>query len=301
MKRFVVVAVIAIMLLQTVSAAGFFSDVDEVSQQGIAILKMAERGIVNGVGDGKFKPNDSLTRSQFVKIVNKVFGYTQAGENKFTDVREGKWYYEDVCIAVEAGYINGIGNGLFAPDEKVSREQVCIIMDNILKMEQLPYFTKPVDKVSSWAEDAVYKALSNGLLSLEDGDVFRATENMTRGEACLVLSKCLVDVGPIVSISLETIAKDELKMRMERVVEAMKTLVIPELQNEKSKIVSQMIIDNMVAYIADNTHDYINASKNTFEIYKTIPKPEREIFKTIIQKYNKLEDLMLLYDFFFII
>ena len=301
MKRFLVITIVVSMLLQTMSASGFFSDVDEVSEQGIAILKMAERGIVDGVGEGKFKPQDSLTRSQFVKIVNKVFGYTQAGENQFTDVPQGKWYYEDVCIAVEAGYINGIGNGLFAPEDKVSREQVCVIMDNILKMEQIPYFTKPVDKVSAWATDAVYKALSNGLVSLEEGDVFRATENMTRGEACLVLSKCLVDVGPIVSISLENIAKDELEMRMNRVIEAMKTKVIPELENEKSKVISQMIIENMVAYIADNSHDYIKASEDTFEIYRTIPKPEREIFKTIIQRYNKLEDLMLLYDFFFVI
>ena len=299
MKRIGAIAVIFFVLLQTVSA-GFFADVDEATEQGTAILKMAERGIVNGVGGGYFKPEDGLTRSQFVKIVNKVFGYTQAGENKFTDVPAGKWYYDDVCIAVEAGYINGIGNGLFAPEDKVSREQVCVIMDNILNMEQIPYFTPPSDKVSEWAKDAVYKALSNGLVSLEDGDTFRATEDMTRGEACLVLSKCLVDVGPIESINLENIAKDELKMRMERVIKAMAEDVVPALENEKSKLVSKMIIDNMRAYIADNTHDYIKASKDTFEIYKTIPKPEREIFKTIIQKYNKLDDLMLLYDFFFV-
>lgn len=299
MKRFVVLVIMAVMLNMAVSA-GFFADVDEASEQGIAIVKMAERGIVNGVGDGKFKPDDGLTRSQFVKIVNKVFGYTQPGANKFKDVPQGKWYYEDVCIAVEAGYINGVGDGLFAPEDKVSREQVCVIMDNILKMEQLPYFTEPVDKVSSWAKDAVHKALSNGLVSLEEGDIFRATENMTRGEACVVLSKCLVDVGPVVSINLETIAKDELEMKMKRVIEAMQNDVIPNLENEKSKLVSQKIIENMVTYMADSNHDYVKASQDTFEIYRTIPKPEREIFKAIIQKYNKLEDLMLLYDFFFV-
>ena len=299
MKRFVVIALTLLMLVQGV-AAGFFADVDEASEQGIAIVKMAERGVVNGVGDGYFKPEDSLTRSQFVKIVNKVFGYTQAGENKFSDVLAGKWYYDDVCIAVEAGYINGVGDGRFAPEDKVSREQVCVIMDNILKMEQLPYFTEPEDKVSDWAKDAVYKAISSGLVSLEEGNIFRATENMTRGEACLVLSKCLVDVGPITSISLETIAKDELQMRMERVIKAMRDEVIPALENEMSKEVSEHIISNMKAYIVDNNHDYIKASQETFEIYRKIPKPEREIFKTIIQKYNKLDDLMLLYDFFFV-
>ena len=85
MKRFVIFAIVVGMLLQVVSA-GFFIDVDEASEQGMAIVKMAERGVVNGVGDGYFKPDDSLTRSQFVKIVNNVFGYTQPGENKFSDV-----------------------------------------------------------------------------------------------------------------------------------------------------------------------------------------------------------------------
>ena len=300
MKKFAVVSVVLVMLFQTVLCSSFFIDVDEASTEGRAIIKMAERKIVNGVGGGYFRPDDSLTRAQFVKIVNNVFGYTHMGENKFTDVLENKWYYKDVSIAVEAGYINGTGNGQFKPEDKVSREQACVILNNILKMELLPYYTKPKDKLSPWAEDAVYKALSNGLVSLEEGEIFRGTEIMTRAEACVVLSKCLVDVGPIKSIDLDTIAKEELLTRMTRVITAMREKVVRDLENEKSKQVSYKIIENMEAYIKDNTHDYVKASKDTFEIYRTIPKSEREIFKSVIQKYNKLEDLMLLYDFFFI-
>lgn len=301
MKKIVSALTGFILLFTATYAAGFFTDVDEATEEGQAIVKMAERGIVSGVGNGLFKPDDSLTRAEFVKMVNNVFGYTQIGSGVFSDVPAGKWFYNDVCIAYEAGYISGVGNGLFAPEMTLSREMVCVIMNNILKMEQISYFTAPADKVSEWARASVEKALSNGLVSLDENGKFRAGEAMTRGEVCLVLSKCLVDVGPIGSISLETIAKEELTMRMERVIDSMRNQVIPSIENEKAVVVSQMIIDNMSAYLADNSHDYIKASQATFEIYKTIPKEERETFKAVVQKYNKLEDLMLLYDFFFVI
>ncbi|MBQ2890758.1 MAG: S-layer homology domain-containing protein [Clostridia bacterium] len=301
MKKIVSTLIAFVLLMQMVFGAGFFFDVDEATPQGEAIIKMADRGIVDGIGGGYFNPEGKLTRSQFVKIVNNVFGYTQAGENKFTDVKEGAWYYDHVRIGVEAGYIQGIGNGLFAPEDLVSREQACVILNNILKMELLPYYKEPKDAVSSWAKEAVLKAISNGLVSLEEGERFRAQQPMTRAEACEVLAKCLVDVDPVPKIDLNQIAEEDLNLRINRVISAMENKVIPELSNEKSKQISRKIVENMRLYLADKNHDYKKASEETFAIYKTIPKNDREIFKDKIQKYNTLEDLLILYDFFFIV
>ncbi len=301
MKKFVVLIAVILLFTQTVAMASF-ADVNGETTQGKAILKMAEKGVVNGVGGGYFKPNDSLTRSQFVKIVNKVFGYTHIGENKFTDVVKGKWYYDDICIASEMGYIDGIGGGLFAPEAVVTREQACVIVDNILKMELIPYYEEPKDKISSWAKDSVIKALSNRLLSLEEGGFLRATEPMTRGEVCEMLEKCLVeDVGEIERIDLSTIAREELEMRMNRVIKAMNERVIPELTDEKSRQVGYMVVLNMQKYLEDSSHDYEKASKDTFEVYKTIPKELRTVFKDTVQRYNQIDDLMLLYEFFYIV
>ncbi|MBR2916153.1 MAG: S-layer homology domain-containing protein, partial [Clostridia bacterium] len=272
MKRIVSAVITLILLMQAVFGAGFFFDVDEATPQGEAIIKMADRGIVDGIGGGYFNPQGKLTRSQFVKIVNNVFGYTHPGENKFTDVKEGSWYFKHVCIGVEAGYIQGIGNGLFAPEDYVSREQACVILNNILKMELLPYYEPPTDGVSSWASEAVLKALSNGLVSLEAGNKFRAKEPMTRAEACEVLVKCLVDVEPAPKIDLNEIAEEDLNLRINRVIKAMEEKVYPELSNEKSKQITRKIIENMTLYLADKSHDYKKASEETYTIYKTIPK-----------------------------
>lgn len=301
MKK-VVVFITLLAVLSSVAMAATFLDVDSATEQGQAIIKLADKGIVNGTGGGYFQPNARLTRSQFVKIVNKVFGYTYQGENKFRDIAPDKWYYSDVCIAAEAGYINGVGNGMFAPEEVVTREQACVMVDNILKMELIPYYEEPTDVISGWARDSVIKALSNRLINNEADGRLRATEPMTRGEACEMLEKCLLeDVGSIEKIDLSTIAREELEIRMNRVIEVMEMQVIPGLSDEKCIQVGKLVVLNMRNYLADSSHDYEKASRDTFEIYKTIPDEQRTVFKDMVQKHNKMEDLMLLYEFFYIV
>ena len=301
MKRLVAVLTVLALLIQSVFAVEYFADVDEATEQGQAIIRLAEHGVVNGMGNGCFAPDKALTRAQFVKIVNNIFGYKSGGENKFIDVSPEAWYFNDICIASEMGYINGVGDGCFAPDNYVTREQACVILDNILNMERMPYYTEPSDAVSDWARESVLTILSNRLITLEDGNRLRATELMTRGEACEMLEKCYVsDVGEIEYIDIKSIAGEELEIRMTRVINAMETEVIPNLNYESSKTVGVKIVDNMKAYLADNDHDYIKASQETFEIYKGLTDAARTEFKTKVQEYNKLEDLMLLYDFFFV-
>lgn len=300
MKKAIAALLVLICLFQSAFCAAF-SDVDETTAQGKAIVKMAQKGLVLGTGDGCFHPNDNLTRSQFVKIINNMFGYTHIGENKFSDVQSGKWYYDDVCIASSAGYISGTGNDCFSPEAFVTRESACVIVNNILKMEIIPYYQEPSDFVSGWAKTAVSAVLSNRLISLDENGYLRATEPMTRGEACEMLEKCLLeDVGTVEKIDLSTIAREELEIRMNRVIAALSEKVIPETENENAKKVAQLIIENMRDYLKDSTHDYKKATEETFEIYKAIPKAEREVFKDLIQEHNKMEDLMLLYDFFYI-
>ena len=77
---------------------GIFSDVDVTSDEGIAILTLYVEGIVKGYGDGTFGVDKPLTRAEFARMINLVFGYTGSAENKFTDVSESVWFYADVLI-----------------------------------------------------------------------------------------------------------------------------------------------------------------------------------------------------------
>ena len=84
-----------------------FSDIANVKWAADAISRLAEQGILNGMGDGKFAPTNNVTRGQFACIVVRAFGSqltvgtSQATE--FSDVKSGAYYYHDVLTARAAG------------------------------------------------------------------------------------------------------------------------------------------------------------------------------------------------------
>lgn len=165
-----------------------FSDVDKNSESSQSIYKLAEAGILLGDGDGTFRPNDSITRAELSKIVNKIFNYTEKDVTGFSDVSEKDWYYNDVLIAKKSGYIVGFTDGTFRGEDNVSREQACTILCRVANLFDIQLNFNIKDEVSEWAMPYVQKVLSNGLMSLEAGDTFRATKNITRAEFCVAFA-----------------------------------------------------------------------------------------------------------------
>ena len=179
----------------TTSKTGF-SDVNESTAEGQAIVKMYEAGYIKGYEDGTFKPDGNITRAELTRIFNQVFGY-KADEEKlktvknFADNNENDaWYYNDVRIAQSNGYINGFGDNTFRPKNNFTRQQTCVVLAQAAKLPtEVKDDIKITDEVSQWAESYVKRAISAGAFSLEKNETFRATDNITRGEVCLALAK----------------------------------------------------------------------------------------------------------------
>ena len=95
------------MLLPVGAVAG---DLTDISNHWAAdtIAKWADAGYIRGYPDGTFKPDNSITRAEFVTLVNKAFNMTAKAEIDFTDVPAGAWYYGEVAKAKAAGYIGAI-------------------------------------------------------------------------------------------------------------------------------------------------------------------------------------------------
>ncbi len=166
------------------------TDVDYESELGKSIDKLVSAGVINGIPelDGTFtyRSNNPITRAEFCKMVNKTFGYNMTADNIFSDVNPNQWYYLDVLTAIKYGYIQGYGDGTFGGEDTITREQVCVILDRIVGKTT----DKEVvisDTVSSWAEKAVKNIIGLGYMPLEEGNTFRAMQNMTRGEHALTL------------------------------------------------------------------------------------------------------------------
>lgn len=198
-KRLLSVLLAMALFTSPALASRVFSDVEADSSSGKAIYKMAEAGILDGLPDGSFQPSASLSRAAFVKIVNLTFGYqlTDSTLPGFIDVPQGHWAYEQVRIAQKAGYIEGIGGGKFDPEGVLTREQVCVILDRILKFRNLLGDKVELkDAVSPWAKTSVENAILCGAFPLEAGGKFRAMEAMTRSEVCVGLESYVTDGGP---------------------------------------------------------------------------------------------------------
>ncbi len=172
-----------------------FSDVDKTSVAGQAIYKLANAGILKGDGNGIFRPNDPIRRSELTKIVNSIFGYTQKAEIGFSDLRGNEWFYDNVLIAKQAGYIQGYDDGTFKADYYVSREQACAILCRVASLYDLSLNFEIKDPVSDWAKPYVQKVLANSMMSLEEGNTFRAQMNITRAEFSVVYANFLKEVA----------------------------------------------------------------------------------------------------------
>ena len=148
---------------------------------------------VNGYEDGTFRPDNSITRAEFVKLVNKYFGFNNKEAIKFSDINTNDWYYNDICIASKAGYINGYEDKTFKPNKTITREEVSKILISIKNKQDNVYdkLNKYPDKnkVSNWAKPYVEGAIEQGYLKGNDLGFLNPTNNITRAESITVLSR----------------------------------------------------------------------------------------------------------------
>ena len=165
-----------------------FTDVDENTPEGKAIYKLAEAGVVNGNGDGTFAPSSGLTRAQLCKMINLVFGYTQADTVQFSDVSSTDWFAPYVLVAKKAGYITGYEDGTFRGNNNITRQEFCAILCRVVNVYDLGLKADITDEVSPWAYDYVNKIVTNSIMPLESGRTFRATQIMKRSEIAVVLA-----------------------------------------------------------------------------------------------------------------
>ena len=169
------------------------------------IGRLAAKGIVNGVGDDLYLPDDPLTRAQFLTMLANTINnldVTQAEPAGFEDVPEQEWYYNYVNWGFEQGIVAGIDEVTFAPNEKITREQMAIMLDKFtdsigLVLPETNAGVTFTDSalISSWAADSVNKIVSSGLMGgYPEGD-YKPQGSATRAEAATVVYKLIMIEG----------------------------------------------------------------------------------------------------------
>ncbi len=155
-----------------------------------AILFLSDEGIVNGYSDGSFRPDNTVTRAEFVKLCVTAFEIEQKSENVFSDCQEDAWYMPYVSGAFSAGIVLGNGN-MFFPNDTITREDMCVIIARCLKLNDGTEMTyKDIHEISDYAVDSVAMLTKMGLIQGNNG-YFMPKNNATRAETSMVLYNIL--------------------------------------------------------------------------------------------------------------
>lgn len=163
------------------------------------IQNFINSGYINGYEDKTFKPDNSITRAEFIKIVNRYFGFESKSNINFRDVSQRDWFYNDVCIAKQAGYINGYEDGTFKPDKTITREEVAKILISIKHKKDFTYdkLQNFIDKnnVSEWAKPYVEGAIEAKYINGNEKGELNPTKNITRAESVVMISRADKKIG----------------------------------------------------------------------------------------------------------
>ena len=105
-------------------AMSSFADVSTDAYYAKAVAWAVENGITTGTGDGKFCPDATCTRAQSVTFLFRAIGKLVDSKAEFSDVLTDSYYANAVAWAVENGVTNGIGDGMFGPNNSCTRAQI---------------------------------------------------------------------------------------------------------------------------------------------------------------------------------
>jgi len=158
------------------------------------IESMAAKNAVNGYEDGTFKPEEKVTRAQFVKMfVSSLEEKLEAYDGSFTDVAEGDWFAPYVATAKKLGIASGYADGSFKPNKEISRTEMAVMLSSLTDEElteedvakELTVFAD-ADSIPSWAREAVAEVVKAGLMNGDNGS-FNPENPATRAEAATVI------------------------------------------------------------------------------------------------------------------
>ncbi|MCH5212410.1 MAG: S-layer homology domain-containing protein [Oscillospiraceae bacterium] len=172
---------------------------DDVSGELVSYVnELSNLGIINGYGNGAFRPELAVSRAEAAAMIARMLGYNGSYNSRFTDVAEDAWYKNAVSALSINGIINGTGNDKFTPDAPIIYADIFKILESLIGYAS--YFTATPDYKAEAMQLAIKLGLTDGLGS------FSTDDNVTRGDMAIILSNAL-DTH-IYTINIEQVFED---------------------------------------------------------------------------------------------
>ena len=198
LKKIVIYFVLPFLLILTaglnVKASEPFTDLGPVPWAEEEISFLYERGVIVGYGNGRFAPNDLITREQAALILVKELYplETSATKLNFSDVHENSIYYNAIAVAADHGILAGYPGGVFKPHDPITRAESAKIISVAYDLTGTNANFTDVSN-AFWAIDYINALASNQIVVGYPDHTFRPNNSITRAEFSVLFARVLDD------------------------------------------------------------------------------------------------------------
>ena len=180
-----------------------FSDLTNHEWARASIEGLLQRGIVSNAADGKFRPQDNVTREEFIKLLVSAFALTDAtAQCNFSDVPADSWYYVYVASAYKNNITSGINENTFGTGADIKRQEMAALAYRVIKNLDIEIKSDGVEKtfndtasIADYAKEAILVMQKAGVINGDETGNFRPEGNATRAEAAKVIYTLLASAG----------------------------------------------------------------------------------------------------------
>ncbi len=188
-KKIITILLASAMIVATASASfgATYTDLPKSNWAHSAVSDMSDKGIVEGYSDGSFKPNNTVTYAEFIKMAVIAAGNEDPG-----NASEGHWALNYYKLAIEKGYFTELDISSKQLSEKIPRGDMSLIISNILGSVKIDNY----DQIESSISDVNYltkneydiiKTYSEGIITGYSDGTFRPEGTLTRAESATVV------------------------------------------------------------------------------------------------------------------
>ncbi|KAA5805771.1 S-layer homology domain-containing protein [Thermoanaerobacterium thermosaccharolyticum] len=199
-KRFIVLFLSVLLLMTSTISTSFaatntsFKDISGHWAEK-EINSWISKGLIAGYEDGAFKPDNPITRAEFIALVNRSFNLKNTVQINFSDVKPSDWYYSDIKKAKAAGFISGYEDNTMRPNKYITREEAASIISRLLNLKDTDNsdISKFNDarKISNWAKGAISAVAKQGYMGGYPDNTFRPENFITRAETVVILNRII--------------------------------------------------------------------------------------------------------------
>ncbi|MCT4618478.1 MAG: S-layer homology domain-containing protein [Marinisporobacter sp.] len=160
------------------------------------VEKLIDEKIISGYDNNNIRPDQTITRAEFITALNKIFDYKKKDPLNFKDVLGSEWYAGEMAKAKMIGIINGYQDGTVHPNEPIKREEAAILLYKAFQLENaMPMRSfEDEDYFSLWSKDAIYTLKEKNIISGYNDNTFHPKSLISRAEAFTMIAKLSGDI-----------------------------------------------------------------------------------------------------------